>query len=218
MAASGTIYIQAGPSREQIKASSDYGNSWRSVTNPCAPGQPGKGSAGPLVAFTADRLSVTCVTQNRSPDSRGDGYERTFSDDGGRTWTRVAATSPPLLAAHAVSSTVAWASDANDIVRTIDGGHSWHTVWSATEADDGTLESLVAVAPDRAFAAFEIDTGHGTYFLIRATDQRRHRLEGGLDVHPALGSRGCRQLTERNGIRASAPPRRQDEQAGRTHP
>ncbi|MHB8435420.1 MAG: sialidase family protein [Acidimicrobiales bacterium] len=168
-----SVYVQAFTSSgEVIKATDNRGASWHRVTAPCGPRRPGRVAApdGGLAAFSAVRLEVACGDKSLKPPKLA--YSVAFSDNGGQSWSRVPVPQSQLVTAQPVSPDVAWGTNGTGaILRTIDGGHSWTTVWSAVipHGPPGTLENLTGIGPSTAYAAFQVTSSKDTYFLIRST-------------------------------------------------
>ena len=171
-----TVYLQAwGPSGAVMEVTRDGGRTWQLVKAPCGARKPGQVRApiANLSAFTPDRLYLLCGTKTLKPP----GVSRllSFSADGGRTWTRVPKSSRSETPSgwQTESSTVGWTDNGGGgVLRTTDGGRSWRVVSAPIDHSRyraGTLESIVATSPARAFATYALTTSKGTYFLIWET-------------------------------------------------
>ena len=171
-----TVYLQAwGPSGAVMEVTRDGGRTWQLVKAPCGARKPGQVRApiANLSAFTPDRLYLLCGTKTLKPP----GVSRllSFSADGGRTWTRVPKSSRSETPSgwQTESSTVGWTDNGGGgVLRTTDGGRSWRVVSAPIDHSRyraGTLESIVATSPARAFATYSLTTSKGTYFLIWET-------------------------------------------------
>ena len=88
--------------------------------------------------------------------------------NGARTWTRIARENS--LDVYAVSNRVAWAVQSypsgSIIVRTVDGGRTWHTVLSRANTD---AEAFVPQGPDGAQAVARVFSANGVHFVAYRT-------------------------------------------------
>lgn len=98
----------------------DDGRSWRRVSSPC----PGVGFSRLVSDGASGAAWISCQPRN-GPTI----VKRT--NDGGRTWMQAAGRFASVLRLQPVSATAAWALTVNGtVLRTVDGGASWQTVWS----------------------------------------------------------------------------------------
>jgi photosystem II stability/assembly factor-like uncharacterized protein len=140
---------------------SDAGRTWATRSLPC----PASEQAGQLSAAGPGSLWLVCEGTPGTGSTPGAGY-RTVN--GGRTWTRIAR--EDSLGVHAVSNRVAWAVEGDPsgsiIVRTVDGGHTWHTVLSRANTD---VEAFVPQGPDGAQAVARVLSATGVRFVACRT-------------------------------------------------
>jgi photosystem II stability/assembly factor-like uncharacterized protein len=154
--------LLAGPHGwRRLVTTSDAGRSWATRSLPC----PASEQAGQLSAAGPGSLWLVCEGTPAAGSTPGAGY-RTVN--GGRTWTRIAR--EDSLGVHAVSNRVAWAVESDPsgsiIVRTADGGHTWHTVLSRANTD---VEAFVPQGPDGAQAVARVLSATGVRFVAYRT-------------------------------------------------
>jgi photosystem II stability/assembly factor-like uncharacterized protein len=130
--------------RSRLETTSDAGRSWTARPLPCPAGE----RAGQLSAAGPASLWLICEGTPGAGSVPGVVY-RTVT--GARTWTRIARESS--LGLYAVGNRVAWAVQSNPsdsiVVRTTDGGHTWHTLLSRANTD---VEAFTPQGPDGAQA------------------------------------------------------------------
>jgi photosystem II stability/assembly factor-like uncharacterized protein len=145
----------------RLVTTSDAGRTWATRSLPC----PASEQAGQLSAAGPGSLWLVCEGTPGTGSTPGAGY-RTVN--GGRTWTRIAR--EDSLGVHAVSNRVAWAVEGDPsgsiIVRTVDGGHTWHTVLSRANTD---VEAFVPQGPDGAQAVARVLSATGVRFVACRT-------------------------------------------------
>jgi photosystem II stability/assembly factor-like uncharacterized protein len=173
--AAGTVVAMARPSRPvawllfesphgrfRLMTTSDTGHSWTARPLPCPATQR---SGEQLSAAGSRSLWLVCEGTPGAGSLPGTLYR---SADGGRRWNRIAVEN--ALQVHAVSDRVAWAIQGSGsgaaVVRTTDGGRTWRTVLSRTDAN---IEAFAARGPDSTHAVAEVLTSAGIRFVAYQT-------------------------------------------------
>jgi photosystem II stability/assembly factor-like uncharacterized protein len=157
-----TWLLLAGPNgRSRLMTTSDAGRSWATRSLPC----PASEQAGQLSATGPASLWLICEGTPGAGSFPGVVY-RTV--DGARAWTRIAGENS--LGEYAVSNRVAWAvqNDPSDsiVVRTTDGGRTWHTVLRRANTD---VEAFIPEGPNGAQAVARVFSANGVRFAAYRT-------------------------------------------------
>jgi photosystem II stability/assembly factor-like uncharacterized protein len=152
----------AGPrGRSRLMTTSDAGRSWAGRPLPCPAGE----QAGQLSAAGPASLWLICEGTPEAGSVPGVVY-RTV--DGACTWAPIARENS--LGVYAVSNRVAWAVQGNAsgsiVVRTTDGGRTWHTVLSRANTD---VEAFTPQGPDGAQAIARVFSANGWRFVAYRT-------------------------------------------------
>ena len=131
----GTAYVTNGNADRQRFVTHDDGRTWQRMASPCQTGR----LAQVLAAF-GETVWANCF-----PARGGNGPALVRSDDAGRHWRPVATPAGGnFLHLQAASSPVAWASTfSGRVMRTADGGQTWHTVWSQSNRRDAPIRAQV---------------------------------------------------------------------------
>jgi photosystem II stability/assembly factor-like uncharacterized protein len=147
--------------RLRLVTTSDAGRSW--ATRPLP-------RPGGVQLSAAGQRSLWLISYGNAigPALSGVLYRST---DSGRTWARIGRENGLIV--YAVSSRVAWAvqntqlpNNPANILRTTDGGHTWHTVLTRVNTD---VEAFVAQGPDGAQAIAAVFTRDGSRFVAFST-------------------------------------------------
>jgi photosystem II stability/assembly factor-like uncharacterized protein len=151
-----------GPAR--LVTTSDAGRSWAARPLPCPPGE----QAGQLSATGPGSLWLVC---DGTPQSQFTPEAVYRTVDGARAWTPMAA--EDSLEVYPVSNRVAWATEGDPsdsiVVRTTDGGRTWHTVLSRASTVAEFVQAFAPQGPDGAQAVAWVGTAHGVRFVMYRT-------------------------------------------------
>jgi photosystem II stability/assembly factor-like uncharacterized protein len=143
--APGTAYV-ASSDRPLIFATHDNGASWQRLTPPCPRRDFGRLAAGgpsSLWAMCEPRHGATLISR---------------STDGGHHWRRLPVPFDPVFGVQPAAPLIAWALTTHgQVVRTVDGGESWATVWSRPRSEPaGQSPSISPILATQSATAAEL--------------------------------------------------------------
>jgi photosystem II stability/assembly factor-like uncharacterized protein len=154
--------LVAGPRGPSLVTTSDAGRSWATRPLPC-PEQAGK-----LSATGPGSLWLDCEGTPEGQSNPGVVYQTV---DGARAWTPMG--EDDSLDVYPVSNRVAWAAESDPsnsiVVRTTDGGRTWHTVLSRADTVGESVEAFAPEGPDGAQAVAAVFSADGVYFVAYRT-------------------------------------------------
>jgi hypothetical protein len=138
----GMAYLYNGNAPRQMYLTRDDGRGWQLVTRPCPAGAHGE------LTNTAvgNAVWVVCYREppRNAPARRDAHLTLSRSTDGGRHWTALptpfSAQFTPIVSP--VSASVLWAQTGDGaVLRSTNGGATWHTVWSLAQQVAGLRTS-----------------------------------------------------------------------------
>jgi hypothetical protein len=152
-AAAGVVYVTNPDTPGESFVTHDDGDSWQRFSPPCPRLVAGTG----LQVSAPESLWDTCRQAGSSSVLR-------HSTDGGRHWTTNPMPFGALATIAPVSADIAWGLTANGrVVRTVNGGRSWSTVWTVAGSQPRTLagHSPMLTAQSVSSATVLVSLTHG---------------------------------------------------------